>query len=149
MATQLTRNTAFQRWISGIVVSSVGAITGILHIDHFLEDLHTMPVVSGVVFPLFLSVILLYAGYWLGTSDYRGKQAASIAIWSIAGAIVLTLLGSIILVTDILLHHHTVPVTSSNAPMIILPSSVTEGTAIGFAYGIYATWKNHQMVDVD
>lgn len=124
-----------QRWISGVVVSSIGTITGLAHIDHLIEDLHTMPIVSSIVFPLCLSVMLLYAGYWLGTSDYDGEQAVSIAVWSIAGAVVLTLLGTLIFATDILLHHHTVPVTDSSTPTIILPSSVTEGAVIGFISG--------------
>lgn len=137
MNSQLIRTSAYQRWISGIIISVIGLMTGILHIDHLFEDLHTMPVVSGVVFPLCLSMILLYAGYWLGMSDYSGKQAVSTVIWSIVGAIVLTLLGSIILAIDIFFHHHSMIVIDSSTPVIILPSSVTEGTAIGFTYGIY------------
>ena len=132
---ELTGTSVSQCWISGVVVSSVGLITGLAHIDHLLENLHTMPVVSGIVFPLCLSVMLLYAGYWLGTSGYRGEQAVSIAIWSIAGTVVLTLLGTLILAADILLHHHIVPVTDGSAPTMILPSSVTEGAVIGFICG--------------
>jgi hypothetical protein len=130
-----TGTSVSQCWISGVVVSSVGLITGLAHIDHLLEDLHTMPVVSGIVFPLCLSVVLLYAGYWLGTSGHSGKQAVRIAIWSIAGAVVLTLLGILILAADILLHHHIVPVTDGSAPTMILPSTVTEGAVIGFISG--------------
>ena len=132
---ELTETSVSQCWISGVVVSSVGVITGLAHIDHLLEDLHTMPVVSGIVFPLCLSVVLFYAGYWLGTSDYSGEQAVSIAVWSVAGVVVLTLLGSLILAADILLHHHIVPVTDGSTPTMILPSSVTEGAVIGFIGG--------------
>ena len=140
---ELTGTSVSQRWISGAVVSSIGLITGLTHIDHLLEDLHTMPVVSGIVFPLCLSVVLVYAGYWLGTSDHSGKQAVSIAVWSIAGAVVLTLLGTLILAADILLHHHMLPVTDGSAPTIILPSSVTEGAVIGFISG----YVRHGEVD--
>lgn len=128
-----------QRWISSAAVSSIGVITGLIHIDHLLEDLHTMPVVSGVVFPLCLSLVLLYAGYWLWKTDYSDEQAISIAIWSIAGAIVLTLLGTLILATDMLLHHHTVPVAGGSGPIIILPSNVTEGAVLGLSYRIHKT----------
>ena len=124
-----------QCWISGIVVSSVGLITGLAHIDHLLEDLHTMPVVSGIIFPLCLSMVLVYAGYWLGTSGHSGEQTVSITVWSIAGAVVLTLLGTLILATDILLHHHILPVTDGSGPTMILPSSATEGAVIGFISG--------------
>jgi drug/metabolite transporter (DMT)-like permease len=149
MGMELTGTPVSQRWISGIVISSIGVITGLTHIDHLLENLHTMPVVSGIVFPLCLSVVLLYAGYWLGTSDYSGEQAVSIAVWSITGAVVLTLSGTLILATDISLHDHVVPATDGNAPTIILPSSVTEGTVIGFTYGIYETWRNRRMAGTD
>lgn len=64
--TQLSEIPLSQHWISGMVISSIGVITGVAHADHLLEDLHTMPVVSSVMFPLCLSVGLLYAGYWLG-----------------------------------------------------------------------------------
>ena len=88
MGRPLIGTPASQRRLSGVVISSIGVITGLMHIDHLLENLHTMPVVSGVVFPLCLSVVLFYAGYWLATSDYRGEQAVTIAVWSVAGAIV-------------------------------------------------------------
>ncbi|MFH5801000.1 hypothetical protein [Haladaptatus sp. CMAA 1911] len=117
-------------------------ITGLMHIDHLLENLHTMPVVSGVVFPLCLSVVLFYAGYWLATGDYRGEQAVAITVWSVAGAICLTLVGTAILTADILVHHDSLPATSGNTPFIILPSSVTEGAVVGLIYGIYVTWSN-------
>ncbi|WP_423746546.1 hypothetical protein V5735_19970 [Haladaptatus sp. SPP-AMP-3] len=133
---------AFQRRLSGMVLSSIGVITGLMHIDHLLENSHTMPVISGVVFPLCLSVVLFYAGYWLATSDYRGEQAVTIVVWSVAGAICLTLVGAAIFTSDILVHHHSLPATSSNTPFIILPSSVTEGTVTGFIYGIYVTWSH-------
>lgn len=138
-----------QRWISGVVISSVGVVTGLAHIDHLLEDIHTMPVVSGIMFPLCLSVGLLYAGYWLGKSDYRDEQAVSIAIWSVVGAVVLTLSGTVVLATDMLLHQHAVPVTDGGTAIIILPSSVTEGTAIGFAYGLYAAWSDRQTAETE
>lgn len=132
---RLIGTSASQCWISGVVVGSVGLITGLAHIDHLLENLHTMPVVSGIVFPLCLSMVLLYAGYWLGTSGHSSEQILSIAIWTIAGAIGLTLLGTLILAADIHLHHHIVPVTDGSAPTMILPSSVTEGAMIGFISG--------------
>ncbi|MFH5844353.1 hypothetical protein [Haladaptatus sp. CMAA 1909] len=131
-----------QRRLSGGVISSIGMITGLMHIDHLLENLHTMPVVSGVVFPLCLSVVLFYAGYWLATGDYRGEQAVAITVWSVAGAICLTLVGTAILTADILVHHDSLPATSGNTPFIILPSSVTEGAVVGLIYGIYVTWSN-------
>lgn len=125
-----------QRWISGVVVSSIGVITGLMHIDHLLEDLHTMPVVSGVVFPLLLSMGLFYAGYWIATSDYSDERTVSIAVWSLAGGVGLTLIGTAILFADILVHHHPFPATGDNTPFIILPSCVTEGTAAGLMYGV-------------
>lgn len=130
-------------------ISSVGLITGLAHADHLLEDTHTVPVVSSILFPLYLSVGLLYAGYWLGKSDYRGEQAVSIAIWSIVGAVVLTLSGAAVLAADILLHQHAVPVTDGRRAIIVLPSSVTEGTAIGFAYGLYAAWSDRRTADME
>ena len=96
-----------------------------------------MPVVSGVVFPLCLSVALSYAGYWLATSDCGGEKGVIIAVWSVAGVICLTLVGTVIFIVDILVHHHSLPATGSNTPFIVLPSSVTEGAVIGFMCGIY------------
>lgn len=108
-----------------------------------------MPVVSSIMFPLCLSVGLLYAGYWLGKSDYRGKQAVSIAIWSVVGAVVLTLSGTVILATDMMIHQHAIPATDGSRAVIILPSSVTEGTAIGFAYGLYSAWSDRRAADME
>lgn len=131
------------------MISSVGLITGLAHVDHLLEDTHTMPVVSSIMFPLCLSVGLLYAGYWLGKSDYRGEQAVSIAIWSVVGAVVLTLSGTVVLATDTIIHQHAIPATDSSRATIILPSSVTEGTAIGFAYGLYAAWSDRRTAETE
>lgn len=142
MGNRLIGTPVSRRWMSGIVISSVGVITGLMHIDHLLEDRHTMPIVSGIMFPLYLSVVLLYAGYWLGTSGYSSEQAISIAFWSVGGAIGLTLAGTIILATDIHLHQHAVPATDGSTPTIILPSSVTEGAVVGFIYGIYVVRSN-------
>ena len=126
-----------QRRLSGFVISSLGLVTGLMHIDHLLEDLHTMPVVSGVVFPLCLSGVLFYAGYWLAISDSESEKAVLITVWTVLGAICLTLVGTVILTGDILAHHHTLPAAGGDTPFIILPSSVSEGAITGFLYGIY------------
>lgn len=125
-------NTIHQRWISGVVISGIGLVTALCHLDHLLEDLNGMPIISSIVFPLLLSVALFGAGYWLAQSTYTGEQVVRVAIWSIIGGIILTLLGIAIAV-----YQHTVATSDSRTAFVIIPSSVTEGTAIGFIFGIY------------
>lgn len=131
------RKTKYLRWGSGVCVSGVGFVTALCHLDHLFEDLSRMPVVSSVVFPLLLSVALLGGGYWLGQSTDTGEQAVKVAIWSVFGAIVLTLAGMAIAVFQ-----NSVAAPGSRPAIVILPSSVTEGAAIGFVIGIYTIWKN-------
>ncbi|UPM43452.1 hypothetical protein [Halocatena salina] len=134
MNDQLLGTPTSQRWASGMIISSIGLVTGLAHLDHLIEDAYAMPVVSSILFPLGLSVGLLRAGYWLAKSDYGSEQAVSIVIWSVIGAVALTLSGAVV--------QHAVSVTGDTTVMIVLPSSVTEGTAIGFAYGVYAIWND-------
>ncbi|RRJ32158.1 hypothetical protein [Halocatena pleomorpha] len=134
MSNQLPGTPTSQRWACGMIIGSLGLVTGLAHLDHLIEDAHRFPVVSGILFPLGLSMGLLCAGYWLVKSDYGGEQAVSIAIWSIIGAVVLTLSGVVV--------QHSVLVTGDAKVIIVLPSSVTEGTAVGFVYGVYAIWSD-------
>jgi hypothetical protein len=74
MGNRLIGTPVSRRWMSGIVISSVGVITGLMYIDHLLEDRHTMPIASDIMFPLCLLVVLLYAGYWLGQAAIAANR---------------------------------------------------------------------------
>lgn len=122
-------------WASS-VVAGIGVITGVIHVDHLLEDTATVPIVSSIVFPLCLSLGLIGAGYWLWQGDYTDTQTIKIAVWSIAGAVFITLLG-----TFIVLYQSVAGVESS---MVVLAASVTEGAALGSVFGGYRTYDRRQ-----
>lgn len=116
-------------WASSIV-AGIGVITGVIHVDHLLEDTATVPVISSIVFPLCLSLGLIGAGYWLWQGDdYTDTQTVKIAGWSIVGAVFLTLLGILIV-----LYQSVAGVESS---IVVLAASVTEGAALGSVFGSY------------
>lgn len=144
MDPQLISNGDHLRWLSGLVIGGVGLATGLHHVDHLIEDVASVPVVSSIMFPLMLSVALLGAGYWLGQSDYSGEQAARVAIWSLVGAFVLTLSGTVIAA-----YQHAVAAPGSRTAFVILSSSIVEGTAMGFLVGMYRTWNDHQTTEKD
>lgn len=144
MNKQSDRETRYLRWGSGMCISGIGFVTALCHLDHLFEDLEGLPVVSSVVFPLLLSVALLGGGYWLGQSTDTGEQAVRVAIWSVFGAIILTLAGMAIAV-----YQNSVAVPGSRPAMVILPSSVTEGAAIGFVIGTYTIWKDDSKSEMN
>jgi hypothetical protein len=135
--TELFGAVSYRRYLASSVVAGIGVITGVIHVDHLLEDTATVPVISSIVFPLCLSLGLIGAGYWLWQGDdYTDAQIIKIAGWSIAGAVFLTLLG-----TFIVLYQSMAGVESS---IVVLAASVTEGAALGSVFGGYRAYDRRQ-----
>jgi hypothetical protein len=133
---ELFEGKTHRRYLASSVVAGIGVVTGVIHVDHLLEDTATVPIVSSIVFPLCLSLGLIGAGYWLWRGDYTDAQTVKIAGWSIAGAVFLTLLGIFIVLYQ--------SMAGNESGVVVLAASVGEGATLGFVVGSYRAYDRRQ-----
>lgn len=133
------------RRVSAAFVSGVGVVTGGIHGYHLITHVpDAFPaIIYGIGLPLCLSLALIGAGGWLTQSDIPAEHTTRVVAWSIAGAVVFTVSGVL------MIRYQQAEGVMMSDRMFVLIDGTTGGMTIGFVFGLYATQIKRQTAQLD
>lgn len=114
------------------IVIGIGGLLSIVHLSHlFAHDKPPLATIVGVVLPLVLSVVVVYAGYWTLRQDVLGAYVARLVVWTVVGGIAMG-----VIVGTITAHQYLAGQLPDDA-FYQLATAVTGGTLGGVLVGRY------------
>lgn len=137
--------TAFQghRRRTSLLVSLLGSVTAVVHLDHLLAELDEfIAMLIGVGPTLIISLVLVYAGWWLFRSDIDDQFDHWIAFWTVSGTIAVVIVGTVVMVYQAA---HETPLTDVSYMYVNWASS---GALGGFILGVYDAQRRASQRDL-
>ncbi|RRJ33484.1 ATP-binding protein [Halocatena pleomorpha] len=145
MTNQLDNKDRLWRLVSAVIIGGCGVVTGAINGLHFVTaNPDSFPTIAySIVLPICLSVGLVAGGWWTGRSSLSAPYTLRIAGWSIVGGGVFSISGGL------MIGYQQSMGSVLSEPLFVLIDVSTGGTAIGFAFGLYAVRIKHQAAQLD